>query len=107
MWAACQSPEGRRSRPSSNEAGEHPCAGSGSSQLGPGAGSGPARWGSEVGSVALEGSTSLTLEGRSQVKLAGAQVKLAADAQLTLESTGIAKLQGGTTTIGGSLIKAG
>lgn len=64
--------------------------------------------------IELEGATAasmkgntVTLEGLSQARLTGAQVLLAADAQLSLESTGMAKLQGGTTTIGGSLIKAG
>lgn len=57
--------------------------------------------------VKATGSQSIALSGTTEAKLSGATVKLAADATLTAESSGMATLGGNMTTIKGSLITAG
>lgn len=54
----------------------------------------------------LAGDQSLTLKG-TQANLSGAQLSIKADAQLGVESSGVATLGGSLTTIKGTLINAG
>ena len=58
------------------------------------------------GEAKVDGLT-LKLSGQTNAELAGAIAKVTAQGSLSLESTGIAKLQGSMTTVGGSLVKLG
>lgn len=58
------------------------------------------------GEAKVEGMT-LKLSGQTNAEMAGAIAKVSAQGSLSLESTGIAKLQGSMTTVGGTLVKLG
>ncbi len=58
------------------------------------------------GPLQLEG-VKLEMQGKSQVDLKGPLIKVAADGQLGLESSGIAELKGSMTSVSGSLVKLG
>jgi hypothetical protein len=58
------------------------------------------------GEAKVDGLT-LKLSGQTNAEMAGAMAKVSAQGSLSLESTGIAKLQGSMTTVGGSLVKLG
>lgn len=58
------------------------------------------------GEAKVDGVT-LKLSGQSNAEMAGAIAKVSAQGSLSLESSGIAKLQGSMTTVGGSLVKLG
>jgi hypothetical protein len=58
------------------------------------------------GEAKVDGLT-LKLSGQSNAEMSGAMAKVSGQGQLSLESTGIAKLQGSMTTVGGSLVKLG
>lgn len=58
------------------------------------------------GEAKVDGVT-LKLSGQSNAEMSGAMAKVSGQGQLSLESTGIAKLQGSMTTVGGSLVKLG
>jgi hypothetical protein len=58
------------------------------------------------GEAKVDGLT-LKLSGQTNAEMAGAIAKVTAQGSLSLESTGIAKLQGSMTTVGGSLVKLG
>jgi hypothetical protein len=58
------------------------------------------------GEAKVDGLT-LKLSGQTNAELAGAIAKVTAQGSLSLESTGIAKLQGSMTTVGGTLVKLG
>lgn len=58
------------------------------------------------GEAKVDGLT-LKLSGESNAEMSGAMAKVSGQGQLSLESTGIAKLQGSMTTVGGSLVKLG
>ncbi len=54
----------------------------------------------------IEGLT-LKMSGQTQAELASAMIKVAAQAKLGLEASGMAELKGAMTTVGGSLVKLG
>jgi hypothetical protein len=54
----------------------------------------------------IEGLT-LKMAGKTQAELAAAMIKVAAQGQLGLESSGMAELKGAMTTVAGSLVKLG
>ncbi len=54
----------------------------------------------------LEG-VNLKMAGKAQAELKAPMTKVAADAKLGLESSGMAELKGSMTTVGGSLVKLG
>jgi hypothetical protein len=58
------------------------------------------------GEAKVDGMT-LKLSGQTNAEMAGAIAKVTAQGSLSLESTGIAKLQGNMTTVGGTLVKLG
>jgi uncharacterized ParB-like nuclease family protein len=58
------------------------------------------------GEAKVDGLT-LKLSGQTNAEMAGAIAKVTAQGSLSLESTGIAKLQGSMTTVGGTLVKLG
>ncbi|KFE65390.1 hypothetical protein [Hyalangium minutum] len=58
------------------------------------------------GEAKVDGLT-LKLSGETNAEMSGAMAKVSGQGQLSLESTGIAKLQGSMTTVGGSLVKLG
>jgi hypothetical protein len=54
----------------------------------------------------IEG-VNLKMAGKAQAELAAPMIKVAAQAKLGLESSGMADLKGSMTTVGGSLVKLG
>jgi hypothetical protein len=58
------------------------------------------------GPLKLDGVT-LELKGQSQAELAAPLIKVAAQGQLGLESSGVAELKGAMTSVSGSLVKLG